>query len=232
MNGTDTEQAQASRFFEQHPLPQGGPGVYEVTRRFRIVVKGAEGPAGPGEPLQQLSLVLLSLDEEPGTPKAPGAEWKDLVAEMLGPKLVDRGNPLDFAIFKTSRVAIQLTQQFLRFSPKMAPLTTKKKHPNGKYYDLRLHTLTDAGFVSETEIEWRQNRPDTPCRCISFFTRDPDHASSGTRDGFSMNVDLVGQEGGLELVIPITIDPDIENKGGNDNLLEDAPDRPSETVTI
>lgn len=231
MNDIETQQAQTTGFFEQHPLPQGGPGDYELTRRFRIVATGAEGAGGPGGPLQQLSLVLVSLDQEPGTAKAPGSEWEDLVAQMLGEQLIEPDNPLDFAIYDTSRVAIQLTQPFLRFSPSMAPLTTKKKHANGKYYDLRLHTLTGAGLVSETEVEWRQNRPQTPCRCISFFTLDPDHASSGTRDGFSMNVDLVGEEGGQEFVIPITIDPDIENKGGNNKLLEDVLQVPEERVT-
>jgi len=82
------------------------------------------------------------------------------------------------------------------------PITTKEDF-EGHYHRIGRHLIKNgaAADAGPTDIY----------RCISFFTNTPCDHDPPIKHPISLNVELlVGQK-----ILPITLDPDIENKGGH-----------------
>jgi len=195
----------AKKYFEQHELGPTGPIFYEYkfTRSFEISAETTSNMPGK---LDDLSIVIASYKEtipNYGTPHTT-TNWEDKLRDVLVNKpLVDRTS-LDFALSAASRVILVLSGDFWRFSNSMEALTTKFDL-GAQYFDLQRHRLDAKNNVVPAG-------PDDDCRCISFFADEPCPDSCKIKHGFSLNVELVH---GGKVMLPITIDPDIENKGGN-----------------
>ncbi len=188
---------------------------------------GATGVSG-GSHLSNLKFemtdVLSDAGRYPGIKKVAGKSWEAELAKLIV-SLVP-GNPFDFQLWFRSRVAFCLSGNFWWFSSAMDPMTTKYDVGREQYFNLLLHFVDGTGQLqSLTREEWAQQHPDLPCKCISFYTGDPcrDHALPGgaprVLHGFSLNVEVGSLLGSGMIdrssVLPITFDPDVENKGGN-----------------
>jgi hypothetical protein len=196
-----------------HKLPAGKPTNYHYsyTRCFYIYATGQGAPH-----LSQLQFGIIPMQEikkEWGNPRQAG-EWDHFAALLMRSyNPMSRGvrTPLDFCISDVSRVVLRLLGNFWRFSDEPAAVTTKSKL-SGKYFDLRRHKLDANNQTSDAD-------PDEDCRCVSFFTMDPDDYRLRRRDGLNLHVDFIGldQSGQIDLsrLLPVLIDPDVENKGNN-----------------
>lgn len=211
------------KFYKQHKLPRTGwTKGHELVQRFIIIAEGSvkedsvnEGGVNEDKILKSLKFNIYKFDaKDPveGVKVDSYKDWEKLAEVMLDRSgIADQRGSLDFGIYGRSRVLIFLPQTFWYFSSEMPALSTKQEH-QGRYYDLRLHTLISDGgksaLVSETQKEWLKNRPTAKCKCISFATEFPHPANSKIKHGYCFNIELE------ESYIPITVDPDIENKGG------------------
>ena len=116
----------------------------------------------------------------------------------------------------------ELHDEFWAFSRDLSPFTTKYDYED-QYFDLLLHRMDGGKLVSMTQELWQKQTPDERCRCISFFTKRPcrDIELGGPQifHRFSLNLELftAKSDGTVDEnnYLPMTIDPDIENKGGN-----------------
>jgi hypothetical protein len=214
------------RYFEQHEIPQHGPSGYDYkyTRALKITAKGNDDGNGVIETFQAyMEDAFLTGGQYPGIPKSTSNEWANLIPHLFDVSLA-RGNPFDFALWYPSRIAFFLVGDFWRFSTKMAPFTTKHQY-GAQYFDLLLHYMDAAGLHSITQEDWDSNRPEQPCKCVSFSTLDPclDSAlGSGNPKvlhGFSLNLEVAPLLANGTIhpddYLPLTIDPDVENKGGH-----------------
>jgi len=101
----------------------------------------------------------------------------------------------------------------------MASITTKYQY-GSQYFDLRRHFHVNNVLTTVTEAEWEHRWKGYDCRCISFYSQDPCLEEFEVTHSFSLNVDLLMQvkqpdNTVIPMTLPITIDPDVENKGGN-----------------
>jgi len=198
----------AARYFSQHDLPDRTP-IHDYTRCFIIYAH-----SGDTNYLNDLSIGIMPVLEpnDNGTPNT--TPWRTKLGELLNhppmapsPAFAERPTPIDFYLKKRSCILIRLMGDFWRF-PKgdpataPAPVTTKEDF-EGHYYQIGRHLLK-GGVASDAG-------PDDTYRCISFFSNSPCTASPPIKHPISLNVELiVGQH-----ILPITLDPDIENKGGH-----------------
>lgn len=212
------------KYFQQYELAEFGPADYEY-RYTRCFLTRMEATV-TGSDVDTLHAIMEEYRFNGGP--IPGRRrqdesWEGVLARMLSPGFVASTNPFDFALWSPTRVIMLLKGRAWRYSPSLAPLTMKHQY-GGQYFDLRLHRWDPAlgEAVSLTQEEWQTTLPNEPCRCVSFFTREPCRDSNlggpGAKHGFSLNVDLLyydsnGNPDGRFL--PITVDPDIENKGGH-----------------
>lgn len=211
---------------DRYSLPRAGAVEYEVTRRFFIEVtgnpKGSQKGADGYPILVRLCFTLIAVDDAPGVRRTT-TSWQDLAKDSVI-KLMSTSNPFDFSIYLPTRIIIGIpsVHDFLSFSLEVDPLTTKEDYSQ-KYFDLRLHTMESGQLISNTREEWIRLRPSVPCRCISFATDKPHDADDDIRDAYSISLTLrvsVGSGTSTQsFVLPISFDPDIENKGGK-NLYE------------
>lgn len=197
-----------SEFFEQNPLSRDFPRGYnyEYTKAYFITAKGTQdGGAGGLAELSDLVFTSTPLfaSGPKGTPKAEES-WEDVLRRMFDKHWIAEPNPLNIQVYERSRVIILLVGEFWEFSRAMEPMSTKLK-TEGRYFDLQRHGWDDGKVVTPPPVGTR-------CAAISFFSDTPCDDKLGVRHGFSMNVEFTG--GGKLGVLPITIDPDVENKGG------------------
>jgi hypothetical protein len=216
------------KYFQQHEMPEYGPVDFQYDYTRLLVIR-AEATIGPANVLVSLNTIMEEFEDggQPGIPRTI-KEWDDILMDHLGAVPTTRvptpmpGSeaPFDFTLWNKSRVIIMLLGQFWRFSAKMAAVTTKHQY-GSQYFDLRRHFLNEAGeFCSIPEADWEQKFIGTKCTCVSFFSQEPCLPVFNARHGFSFNIDLMMEKtlpGGVTVptTLPITIDPDIENKGGN-----------------
>lgn len=226
MTGCDPTKFPQTKYFNQHELPPYGPVdfKYKYTRCFTIVVD-ATGTGGPAETLSiAMTEPAVATGQYPGTPyKEPDDTWQEVIKRSLPPPPpLDRSTPLDMKLWFPSRIAMILVGDYWQFSRTLAPITTKHQF-DARYFDLRMHGMTGTGeLISHTPGEWQAAFPNGDCRCISFFAQEPCRDSSlgypKVSHGFSLNIEVLSydQHGHVSLseYLPITIDPDIENKGG------------------
>ncbi|HEV7660677.1 MAG TPA: nucleotide synthetase [Allosphingosinicella sp.] len=214
------------KYFKQYEIPQSGPNGddYDYTRLLLLKAGATTDINGPDpRSVLDLSFELEELKEDGGR---PGIEhfgdqtWEKLAESLFNPELIRVGGPFDFTLWNKSRVVIMLKGEFWELSQNLSPFTTKQDY-GGHYSDLRRHVLDDDGvFQSLTEQEWEKDWKGTPCNCFSFYSGDPCLPSWKTFHGFSLNVDLImwtqsSSGPPVKKTLPITVDPDIENKGGN-----------------
>ncbi|WEJ98299.1 MAG: hypothetical protein P0Y59_15245 [Candidatus Sphingomonas phytovorans] len=193
------------RYFEQHELSPVGPISYdyEVTRSFLI---RAETSTRAG-PLDDLTISIYPFEEsvpDVGTPHMGAKTWRDVLQHVLNSQPFIGVTSLDFSLAVRSRVILLLAGKFWRFSNTMAPMTTKFDLGT-QYFDLLRHKLDEKGNAVEAG-------PTDDCQCISFFADQPCPSGLNVAHGFSLNIELVN---GGKVLLPMTIDPDIENKGGD-----------------
>ncbi len=219
------------KYFQQHELAEfGEPGYsYDYTRVF---VARMEATLQGAAEVDTLTTTMDEYDFQtgrryPGQPRLDAEQeypWQDSLTDVLSKvHAAPPTTPFDFTLWFKSRVVMILSGRAWQFSRYLAPITTK--HQLGsQYFDLLLHRLDPvAGLVSVTQEQWQTNTPNLGCRCISFFTGGPcrDSALGAPKilHGFSLNVELLYYEANGQVdptkYLPITIDPDIENKGGN-----------------
>ena len=192
------------KYFEQHELNSSGPIIYDYEYTRSLVIF-ASSRSAPGK-LKDLTISISSYLEAQagiGSKKVPGSTWQEKLNEvLLSQPFIRRGTSLDFSVSAASRVILLLAGGFWRFSNTMEALTTKFDF-GSQYFDLQRHVVDPNGNVVPAG-------PNDDCRCISFFTDVPCHKSLSVRHAFSLNIELLMGP----LVLPLTVDPDIENKGG------------------
>lgn len=223
VNVCDPANFPPQQYFQQHEIPQWGPNEYQYEHTRGLVIRADPVYDTTGQIFKGLSTVLEDAFRDvkyPGVP-AKTRSWPDVVVDLFAVPAVR--NPYDFKLWFKSRVAIRLVDDFWRFSRDLDPFTTKYDY-DGHYFDLLLHRLDGAGkLVSMTPAQWRKTSYQIDCKCISFFTqrpcRDVDLGGPQVFHGYSLNMDLFSlNQGGTidpEKFLPMTIDPDVENKGGN-----------------
>lgn len=201
------------RYFEQHELAEFGPPhhTYAHTRGLRI--RTAPSPFSA-----ELVDWIGPTGRYPGIPYDPAdtdTDWDQVLKKLFDPPVVSTS--FDFTLWFSSRIGILIEDDFWWFSTKMAPITMKHQY-GAQYFDLLLHHLDRGRLISLTLDQWRASPPTPKCRCISFFTGEPctdpavDTSRPLVKHGFSLNLELASPGKGP---LPITIDPDVENKGGN-----------------
>ena len=102
--------------------------------------------------------------------------------------------PLDFSIAKPCVVVLKLIGDFWEFSPTRPPVRTKDQHSDERYFGLKAHGSDRV-------------------KAISFAAKEPLPPNNGKfqRHGLNFYVDFL-QHGKR---LPVMIDPDVVNKGGN-----------------
>jgi hypothetical protein len=212
-------------YFEQHEIPDQIPGGYDY-QYIRGLLIAAKGTGSPDLDSLKFELTdeLLDGGRYPGVKKVAGKSWETSFPHLFSMAGI-LGNPFDFQLWFRSRVAFFLKGDFWWFSTAMEPFTMKYVY-DGQYFNLLLHFVDGNGVLqSLTREQWAQQHPDTPCKCISVYTLDPCRDSTlpggapRVLHGFSLNIEVGAllPNGSIDrsLVLPITFDPDVENKGGN-----------------
>ncbi|AQR72380.1 nucleotide synthetase [Sphingomonas sp. LM7] len=194
-------------FFEQHRLPEDGPPGYspEFTKTYFIVAKGAVEDASVG--LTGL-IDLLFQSEVSVTPDPRGIpnsqkDWRVVLEEAFSALGDNVTNPLNIEVQAPSRVILRLIGDFWQFSRTMDPITTKADFGQ-QYFGMQSHGW-DGEVIDSPP-------PGIPISAISFSTLAPHPESENVGHGFSLNVEFTSLDG--KYILPITIDPDVENKGG------------------
>lgn len=190
-------------FFEQHRLPAGHVDFdYEYTKAYIIAAVGA---VGANDEVTALEFKSTSFHPKssPGIPRNKET-WEEVLTGVLASRHALPPNPLDIDLQRPCRVIFLLNGDFWRFSQEMAPITTK--HDFGdQYFDVQRHGWDGKQVVTPPAAGM-------PCKAISFFSKMPCPDTRVMKHGFSLNVEFA--TAGSESVLPITIDPDVENKGG------------------
>jgi hypothetical protein len=202
-------------YFEQHELAEFGPPgyTYQHTRGLRI--RTTQDPFS-AEMVDSVFALGSNYPGLPYDPAVPSTRWEEVVETLFAMPGVPPTS-FDFTLWFRSRIGIFMEDGFWWFSTKLAPITMKHRY-GAHYFDLRLHHVDGGSLASLTLDQWRQTRPNERCRCISFFAQDPcrdprlDPLLPQIWHGFSLNLELYSP--GMA-PLPITIDPDVENKGGN-----------------
>jgi len=205
-------------YFDQYVIPEEIPANYdyEYTRLFYI---WAEATVNSSSEIQTITTSIREdtfTSQIPGTPKNVQA-WESIAENSLQSLPAVPPTPFDFAVWTESRVILLLSQPFWVFSPNMAALTTKYDY-EGHYFDLRRHEVIGGNFINVPDAIWQRDWSGQPSRCISFYTKDPCRdwqlpgGSPKVTHGFSLNLEVPMADGKR---LPITVDPDIENKGGH-----------------
>lgn len=222
-----TSAARAPGVVVQYPLPAGPPPRIAVetrvappTRLFFIdfsmhTAKSADAssvlspriqltPTGGGT----LSATTLRASHEDGYLQGDSLAAVVTAALPAAHRLLEV-NPFDFKVDRRCRLVFWLRGEFWRFSNVLDAMTLKQ--PSARYHSLRrLAWDADAqDFVDCT---------DGPCRIISAIAEIDDGvpidlAGEPDTDGYNLNFDLLWVDGGALNVLPLTIDPEIDNRG-------------------
>jgi hypothetical protein len=185
----------------EYALPHGEPDPdIRHIKRFAIFVE-SDG----GTPVSQLRFRISGFtaedeDDSGGTVIDASKSVSDYIDEFLASDELVRPlerTPLDFALQNKCHVVLKLMGDFWEFSRVRGPITMKEEHSDKRYYNPRAIEV------------------DGQVRAVLFSTAQPLPAATGTmknvRHGFNLHIDFV--DGDLRL--PVLIDPDIENRGGN-----------------
>ena len=214
-------------YFSQNEIPTSGPPGYDWDYVRGLVIR-AEGAVAGGGALTRLRLSMSDYLSDsgafPGIKRVQGTDWKTYISQLFALGIAPP-TPFDFRLWFRSRVIIYLAGDFWRFSTKLAPFTTKHQYAD-QYFDLLLHHMDGGTVASISRSEWESTRPDRPCKCISFYAGEPCRdsglpapVSPKVLHGFSLNIEIgrIRADGTIDPTeaLPITIDPDIENKGGH-----------------
>lgn len=213
------------------PFPLGtGTEDYDYTRTFLVYAQAVTMEDGL---IDDLVIDIRAVNEPgpAGTPKAD-ATWQEQLRKLLELRvpplparqerlyspsadkageefaLADR-TPLDFAVYEKTCIILRLVGDFWSFRHDH-PATTKRNLGN-HYYNLERHELVGSTIQTPART--------SDFQCISFFCGLPCLDGQNVRHGLNLHVDLVMMANGNEERLPIVIDPDIENKGGNPLLL-------------
>jgi hypothetical protein len=219
-------------FFSQHKIDPDTLD-YEYTRCFIIYATTGSNSIIDNVLMRDFTVNIKPVfdqEENLGTPKN-SLEWDKVLKEFLNlpippipsssiaplveseKSIVLANNfpapirtALDFGLKRKTCVLIRLVGDFWTFSPRISPVTTK--HNYGKqYYNLGRHWLNPA----TQQVEVPPQDADYPC--VSFFSKKPCLNALNRKHGFSFNLELIMDIDGTEERLPITVDPDIENKG-------------------
>lgn len=215
-------------FFTQHPLPSRavGDADFDEVRCFIIWAAATKPGVFLNELIMRIDEIqfenLESFDDKlkalldyefkpipfPPLDDKPSAIRLDTIFDPFA--LIN--SPLNFSIKDSSAIIIRLIGDFWRFSTSMRAISTKHDL-EGHYYTARRH------WKSGNDVREVDDAVDLPGhRCISFFSGKPcrkDYFGPGdhVRHGLSFNIDFI-MPNKVDF-IPVTFDPDVENKGGN-----------------
>jgi len=176
------------------PLPDGDPEP-EITHLKRLSVYVESDGEVPARKLR-MHIVGYSdadRDESGGKVIAPG-QWpeSDIDSELTDSRFVPP-TQLDFPIQRRCIIALRLVGKFWKFRSRDA-IKTKARHADKRYYSLRTYEI------------------DGQLRGVAFCAKKPyrrRHDGSYVKHGINLYVDFVQDH----FELPVTIDPDIENKG-------------------
>ena len=119
--------------------------------------------------------------------------------------------PLDLNVDVPSAIVFALPNNSnMQFSAKGDAVTRKTSAPNPNYCNLRyVRIVAGSELVLESE-------PFDGCKALAFFAKSPPPAPDEYKHGFDLHVDILQRSAsGTEQVLPIIIDPDVRNPGGN-----------------
>jgi len=205
-------------FFKQHPLKVKTP-YYDDVKCFviyaaapqsglfldELIIGMRELPIQNADEFDEYLEALLEYDFT--------ARQFPAVADLaLGINFLDFvRNPLDFSVYKKTAVLIRLIGQFWQFSNSMAAISTKQDL-DSQYYSPTRHRQAVPGGDPDSVPDGKGL---ADYRCISFCTDKPCRQNllglgQHVKHGFSLNLDLIMPN---KAIVPITFDPDIENKG-------------------
>ena len=185
----------------EYELPPNSPELDIVhIKRLSLYVTSDDDMPASSLKFNILGYTVEDRDETGGTivpaGQFPQAEIDAFIDDPgLGAPSLVRTSPLDFAIQKKCFITLRLVGDFWRFSAVRPGVTTKSRHADSRYYGLVPHSRN--GVI----------------KAITFCAKTPREASNGAyvRHGINFYVDFM-QDG---MILPVIIDPDIENKGGN-----------------
>lgn len=217
-------------FFSQHKI-EGNSQDYEYTRSFIIYATSSQAA---GVLTNGVSINIMPVNESQenlGTPKTESTwdkQLEKLLRRQIPPIPASSTVPflaleqtradnlvadffrtsLDFTLRRKSCILIRLIGNFWTFSPNISPVTTKHNYGT-QYQNLQKHWLNPTTDAVE--------RPPAGAdyNCVSLFCGDPCRDSLNVSHGFSFNIELIMDIAGEEKRLPVTIDPDVENKGNN-----------------
>lgn len=213
---------------EDEDLGNGPLDTPGYVKRYYIYAKAKN--TGGGEAVEQLSFHMGLLDPSLDGPDSPGVVFagKSLAAHVaalsgVNPFLGEKGleqdvTPLDIAISAPCYVIILLYGSFWKFSAenagkKIRRIKAKKgggPSHSGRYGQLKGWNLPTAGGGEATQMPDNQPAQVVSMLCGKPETK-PNGAPKGKMHGFNFYVTLNGGNGDL----PIIIDPNVENRGGN-----------------
>ena len=216
------------KYFQQHEIPEYGPAGFQYDYTRLLIIR-AKATTGATDDLLTLNTIMEEYEDggRPGIARTTKGWWPILkdyfgVGRRAGPRTRVPGHkkPFDFTLWDRSRVIIVIKGDFWKFAPQMAAVTTKHQY-GSQYFDLRRHFVDENNQLQDIpESVWEHKYLGTKCNCVSFFSQDPCLTELNVTHGFSFNIDLVmdmtlPSGAKVPTTLPITIDPDIENKGGN-----------------
>ncbi|HEV7660679.1 MAG TPA: nucleotide synthetase [Allosphingosinicella sp.] len=186
----------------ENKLPDGDP-EQDIKHLKRLSIYLESDSLIPARKLRIniLGYTAADRDESGGTVVSPG-KWpvtqidEFLAAPSLGMDAVLPASQLDFPIQAKCFVTLKLVGDFWQFSNIRDPITTKEKHADYRYYGLRTHRI--GGRMA----------------AFSFCARKPQPEQdngSYIRHGINLYIDFLQDT----FQLPVIVDPDIENKGGN-----------------
>lgn len=194
---------------EDHELPKGSvKNDIKYLKRYSIYAQ-----ATGTDPVSSLTFEIYGYtkadrDESGGTVVASAEKAYELIEEFLDDadmegRLTEQRTPLDFALQKECLIALRLIGKFWEFSPGPHYIKTKDPHGDERYYYLNPHTrggrVTGVSFFAKEPLKKPTTNPHVRHGInlyIEFQQTDPNNSSKTLR-------------------LPVIVDPDIENKGGN-----------------
>lgn len=218
-----------TKYFQQHEIPEYGPEGFQYDYTRLLIIR-AEATVATSKPdLLTLNTIMEEYEDggRPGIARTT-KEWWPILKDYFhagtrpGPRAPVPGSktPFDFTLWDKSRIIVVIKGDFWRFSPQLAAVTTKHQY-GSQYFDLRRHFVDKTGQLKDIpEAVWEHKYLGTKCNCVSFFSQNPCLPELNVTHGFSLNIDLMMEMtlpsgASVPTTLPITIDPDIENKGGN-----------------
>ena len=141
-------------------------------------------------------------DESGGTRIGSISEGAERIQEFLEAdhptyERIGSQTQLDFAIQKKCFIVLRLYGNFWEFQNRSGGAIRTKDDHDDRYYRLLRHEIGGRGA------------------CVSFCADTPEDRRWNIRHGINLYVDFKQSRNGQLLHLPVVIDPDIENKGGN-----------------